>query len=213
MSSIADIRKDYSLKTLNEDEVADSPFLQFADWWQQAIESEIDEVNAMTLATASLEAVPSARIVLLKGYDENGFVFYTNYESAKGRELAENPKASLLFFWKELERQIRITGIVEKVSAAESDEYFLSRPTGSQIGAWASPQSHVIENRSWLEKQVKMLEEKFSTESVTRPSHWGGYRVKPVIIEFWQGRSSRLHDRLQYSLQENGNWKIERLAP
>ena len=213
MSSIADIRKDYSLKTLNEDEVADSPFLQFADWWQQAIESEIDEVNAMTLATASLEAVPSARIVLLKGYDEKGFVFYTNYESAKGRELAENPKASLLFFWKELERQIRITGIVEKVSAAESDEYFLSRPTGSQIGAWASPQSHVIENRSWLEKQVKMLEEKFSTEAVTRPSHWGGYRVKPVIIEFWQGRSSRLHDRLQYSLQENGNWKIERLAP
>ena len=213
MSSIADIRKDYSLKTLNEDEVADSPFLQFADWWQQAIESEIDEVNAMTLATASLEAVPSARIVLLKGYDEKGFVFYTNYESAKGRELAENPKASLLFFWKELERQIRITGIVEKVSAAESDEYFLSRPTGSQIGAWASPQSHVIENRSWLEKQVKMLEEKFSNEAVTRPSHWGGYRVKPVIIEFWQGRSSRLHDRLQYSLQENGSWKIERLAP
>lgn len=213
MSSIADIRRDYSLKTLNEDEVADSPFLQFADWWQQAIESEIDEVNAMTLATASLEAVPSARIVLLKGYDEKGFVFYTNYESAKGRELAENPKASLLFFWKELERQIRITGIVEKVSAAESDDYFLSRPTGSQIGAWASPQSHVIENRSWLEKNVKRLEEKFSTEAVTRPPHWGGYRVKPVIIEFWQGRSSRLHDRLQYSLQENGTWKIERLAP
>ncbi len=169
MSSIADIRKDYSLKTLNEDDVADSPFLQFADWWQQAIESEIDEVNAMTLATASLEAVPSARIVLLKGYDEKGFVFYTNYESAKGRELAENPKASLLFFWKELERQIRITGIVEKVSNAESDEYFLSRPTGSQIGAWASPQSHVIENRSWLEKQVKLLEEKFSTESCYPP--------------------------------------------
>ncbi len=213
MSSIADIRRDYSLKTLNEDEVADSPFLQFADWWQQAIESEIDEVNAMTLATASLEAVPSARIVLLKGYDEKGFVFYTNYESAKGRELTENPKASLLFFWKELERQIRITGIVEKVSVAESDDYFLSRPTGSQIGAWASPQSHVIENRSWLEKNVKRLEEKFSTEAVTRPPHWGGYRVKPVIIEFWQGRSSRLHDRLQYSLQENGTWKIERLAP
>lgn len=213
MASIADIRRDYSLKTLNEDEVTESPFLQFADWWQQAVESEIDEVNAMTLATASLEGVPSARIVLLKGYDEKGFVFYTNYQSAKGRELAENPKASLLFFWKELERQVRITGIVEKVSAAESDEYFLSRPTGSQIGAWASPQSHVIENRSWLEKQVNMLEEKFSKEAVTRPPHWGGYRIKPVIIEFWQGRSSRLHDRLQYTLQENGNWKIERLAP
>jgi pyridoxamine 5'-phosphate oxidase len=213
MSSIADIRRDYSLKTLNETEVTENPFQQFADWWQQAIESEIDEVNAMTLATASLEGVPSARIVLLKGYDEKGFVFYTNYESAKGQELAENPRASLLFFWKELERQVRITGLVEKVSATESDEYFLSRPTGSQIGAWASPQSHIIENRSWLENKVKELEAKFSTEKLARPSHWGGYRVKPVIIEFWQGRSSRLHDRIQYTLQENGSWKIERLAP
>jgi pyridoxamine 5'-phosphate oxidase len=213
MSSIADIRRDYSLKTLLETEVADNPFLQFGDWWQQAIESEIDEVNAMTLATASLEGVPSARIVLLKAYDEKGFVFFTNYESAKGQELAENPKASLLFFWKELERQVRITGLVEKVSAAENDEYFLSRPTGSQIGAWASPQSHVIENRSWLENRVKELDEKFKTEPLTRPPHWGGYRVKPVIIEFWQGRSSRLHDRIQYTLQDNGGWKIERLAP
>lgn len=213
MSSIADIRRDYSLKTLLETEVADDPFLQFGDWWQQAIESEIDEVNAMTLATASLEGVPSARIVLLKGYDEKGFVFFTNYESAKGRELAENPKASLLFFWKELERQVRITGLVEKLSAAENDDYFLSRPTGSQIGAWASPQSHIIENRSWLERRVEELNEKFKTEQLTRPSHWGGYRVKPVIIEFWQGRSSRLHDRLQYTLQDDGSWKIERLAP
>lgn len=213
MSSIADIRKDYSLKTLNETELASNPFQQFADWWQQAIESQIDEVNAMTLATASLEGVPSARIVLLKGYDERGFVFYTNYESAKGQELAENPRASLLFFWKELERQVRITGLVEKVSSTESDEYFLSRPTGSQIGAWASPQSHIIENRSWLENKVKELEAKFSTEKLARPTHWGGYRVKPVIIEFWQGRSSRLHDRIQYTLQENGSWKIERLAP
>ena len=213
MSSIADIRRDYSLKTLNETEVSDDPFQQFSDWWQQAIESKIDEVNAMTLATASLEGVPSARIVLLKGYDKSGFVFYTNYESAKGQELAENPRASLLFFWKELERQVRITGLVEKVSAAENDEYFLSRPTGSQIGAWASPQSHVIENRNWLENKVKELEAKFSSEQLTRPAHWGGYRVKPVIVEFWQGRSSRLHDRIQYSLQENNSWKIERLAP
>lgn len=213
MSSIADIRRDYSLKTLLETEVADNPFLQFGDWWQQAVESEIDEVNAMTLATASLEGVPSARIVLLKGYDEKGFVFFTNYESAKGRELAENPKASLLFFWKELERQVRITGLVEKLSAAENDDYFLSRPTGSQIGAWASPQSHIIENRSWLERRVEELNEKFKTEQLTRPPHWGGYRVKPVIIEFWQGRSSRLHDRLQYTLQDDGSWKIERLAP
>ena len=212
MSSIADIRRDYSLKTLLETEVADNPFLQFGDWWQQAIESEIDEVNAMTLATASLEGVPSARIVLLKAYDEKGFVFFTNYESAKGQELAENPKASLLFFWKELERQVRITGLVEKVSAAENDEYFLSRPTGSQIGAWASPQSRVIENRSWLENRVKELAEKFKTEQLTRPPHWGGYRVKPVIIEFWQGRSSRLHDRFKYTKTEQG-WKVERLAP
>ena len=213
MSSIADIRRDYSLKTLNETEVNNDPFQQFSDWWQQALESKIDEVNAMTLATASLEGVPSARIVLLKGYDKSGFVFYTNYESAKGQELAENPRASLLFFWKELERQVRITGLVEKVSAAENDEYFLSRPTGSQIGAWASPQSHVIENRNWLENKVKELEAKFSSEQLTRPAHWGGYRVKPVIVEFWQGRSSRLHDRIQYTLQENNSWKIERLAP
>ena len=213
MSYIADIRRDYSLKTLNETEVNNDPFQQFSDWWQQAIESKIDEVNAMTLATASLEGVPSARIVLLKGYDKSGFVFYTNYESAKGQELAENPRASLLFFWKELERQVRITGLVEKVSAAENDEYFLSRPTGSQIGAWASPQSHVIENRNWLENKVKELEAKFSSEQLTRPAHWGGYRVKPVIVEFWQGRSSRLHDRIQYTLQENNSWKIERLAP
>lgn len=213
MSSIADIRKDYSLKTLNEQEVAANPFQQFADWWQQAIDSQIDEVNAMTLATATLEAVPDARIVLLKGYDEQGFVFFTNYESAKGQELAENPRASLLFFWKELERQVKIIGLVEKVSAAESDDYFLSRPTGSQVGAWASPQSHVIENRAWLENRVKDMEQKFSKEALTRPSHWGGYRVKPVIIEFWQGRSSRLHDRIQYTLEDKGSWKIERLAP
>lgn len=213
MSSIADIRRDYSLKTLTETEVTENPFQQFADWWQQAIDSKIDEVNAMTLATASLEGVPSARIVLLKGYDENGFVFFTNYESAKGQELTENPRATLLFFWKELERQVRITGLVEKVSARENDEYFFSRPTGSQVGAWASPQSHVIENRDWLENKVKELETKFSSEQLTRPAHWGGYRVKPVIIEFWQGRSSRLHDRIQYTLQENNSWKIERLAP
>ncbi|MFY7841098.1 MAG: pyridoxamine 5'-phosphate oxidase [Lacibacter sp.] len=213
MASIADIRRDYSLKTLIETEVTDDPFLQFGDWWQQAIESEIDEVNAMTLATSSNEGVPSARIVLLKGYDEKGFVFYTNYESIKGQELAENPRACLLFFWKELERQVRIIGLVEKVSAQESDEYFLSRPTGSQVGAWASPQSSVIENRSWLENRVKEMDAKFKKEQLTRPAHWGGYRVKPVIIEFWQGRSSRLHDRIQYTLQENGGWKIERLAP
>ncbi len=213
MPSIADIRRDYSLKTLNEADLDVSPFVQFADWWQQAIESEIDEVNAMTLATASMEGVPSARIMLLKEYDERGFVFFSNYESYKGQQLAENPRASLLFFWKELERQVRITGMVERVSEKESEDYFLSRPTGSQIGAWASPQSHVIANRTWLEHKVKELTEKFSSEKITRPPHWGGYRVKPVIIEFWQGRSSRLHDRIQYTLQDDGSWVRERLAP
>lgn len=213
MTSIADIRKEYSLATLNETDVDASPFTQFTKWWQEAQASAIDEVNAMTLATASLDGVPAARIVLLKDYDEKGFVFFTNYESYKGQQLAENPRAGLLFFWKELERQIRITGIVEKVNEQESDDYFLSRPVGSQIGAWASPQSHVIEDRTWLEDKVKKLESKFSSENLTRPRNWGGYRVKPVIIEFWQGRSSRLHDRIQYTLQENGSWAIERLAP
>ncbi len=213
MTSIADLRKEYSLTTLNETDVDASPFVQFGKWWQEALISDIDEVNAMTLATASLDGVPSARIVLLKSYDEKGFVFFSNYESYKGQQLAENPRASLLFFWKELERQIRITGMVEKINAQESDEYFLSRPAGSQIGAWASPQSHIIANRTWLENKVKEIELKFSNELLTRPAGWGGYRIKPVIIEFWQGRSSRLHDRLQYTLQENGSWVIERLAP
>lgn len=213
MTSITDIRKEYSLTTLNETDVDVSPFVQFGKWWQEALISDIDEVNAMTLATASLDGVPSARIVLLKNYDEKGFVFFSNYESYKGQQLAENPRASLLFFWKELERQVRITGMVEKINAQESDAYFLSRPAGSQIGAWVSPQSHIIANRTWLDNKVKEIELKFSNESLTRPAVWGGYRVKPVIIEFWQGRSSRLHDRLQYTLQENGSWVIERLAP
>lgn len=213
MSSIADIRKDYQLKTFNEQDTASTPIEQFTIWWKEALQSDIDEVNAMTLATASLEGVPSARIVLLKDYDETGFVFFTNYESAKAQQIAENPRASLLFFWKELERQVRITGLIEKISAVKSDEYFLSRPQGSQIGAWASPQSHVIENRNWLENKVKELEQKFATEKITRPAHWGGYVVKPVIMEFWQGRSSRLHDRIQYTLQDNAQWLKERLAP
>lgn len=211
--SVADIRRDYSLKTLNETDADASPFTQFENWWQEAQASSIDEVNAMTLATASLDGVPAARIVLLKGYDEKGFVFFTNYESYKGQQLAENPRASLLFFWKELERQIRITGMVEKIAGEESDAYFLSRPVGSQIGAWASPQSHVITDRSWLEQKVQEVEEKFKQEKLSRPAYWGGYRVKPVIVEFWQGRSSRLHDRIQYTLQDNGSWVIERLAP
>lgn len=212
-STIADIRKDYRLQSLLEKDVDPNAMKQFDTWWQEAIHSAIDEVNAMTLATASADGVPSARIVLLKGYDEKGFVFFTNYESFKAKDLAENPRACLVFFWKELERQVRITGLVEKVSAEESDLYFNSRPQGSRIGAWVSPQSQVIKNREWLDERTKELTEKYTTEPLTRPPHWGGYRVKPICIEFWQGRASRLHDRIQYTLGEDGKWNIERLAP
>lgn len=210
---IASIRKNYSQKTLSEDSVDPNPIIQFEKWWQEAIDSNIDEVNAMTLATASADGLPSARIVLLKGFSPAGFIFYTNYDSYKGKQLEENPRASLVFFWKELERQIRIVGIVQKVSAEQSDGYFHSRPLGSQIGASISPQSTVIESREWLESRYRELEQRLTNSSIQRPGNWGGYMVKPVLIEFWQGRPSRLHDRLEYSLQENGKWKIERLAP
>lgn len=212
-STIADIRKDYKLRSLSEKEAAASAVDQFDKWWQEAVHSEIDEVNAMTLATASADGIPAARIVLLKGFNERGFVFFTNYESFKGMQLAENPRACLVFFWKELERQVRITGLVEKVSEEESDIYFNSRPEGSRIGAWASPQSQVIESRGWLEEREKIYTKDFTGKPLKRPAHWGGYRVKPITIEFWQGRPSRLHDRLQYTLQGENSWKIERLAP
>jgi pyridoxamine 5'-phosphate oxidase len=209
----ADIRKEYMQHTLDIHHVSSDPFHQFGLWWQEAIDASIDEINAMTLATSSADGVPSARIVLLKGYDKAGFVFYTNYESAKGRELEENPRACLVFFWKELERQIRITGIVRKVSSEESDAYFNSRPENSRIGALVSPQSQVIPDRQWLEQKEEEVRRQHHLLPAQRPSHWGGYRVMPVKIEFWQGRPSRLHDRLQYQLQEDGNWKLERLAP
>jgi pyridoxamine 5'-phosphate oxidase len=212
MTSIADIRKDYKLQSLNEED-AGSPFDLFDKWWKEALAAQIEEVNAMTLATASADAVPSARIVLLKGYDQKGFVFFTNYNSFKGQQLEENPRATLVFFWKELERQVRITGLVSKTSDEESDQYYNSRPEGSRLGAWASPQSQVIENRRWLEDNELQFRNKFAGQSVPRPPHWGGYRVKPVSFEFWQGRSSRLHDRLQFSLLSDGVWQLERLAP
>jgi pyridoxamine 5'-phosphate oxidase len=212
-STIADIRKDYMLQSLLEKDVEANAIRQFDKWWQDAMNSDITEVNAMTLATASADGVPSARIVLLKGYDEKGFVFYTNYESFKGKQIDENPRACLVFFWKELERQVRITGLVEKVSAEESDAYFSSRPQGSQIGALVSPQSQVIESRTWLEEKENAYAKELSGKKLTRPAHWGGYRVKPICIEFWQGRPSRLHDRIQYTLKEDATWKIERLAP
>jgi pyridoxamine 5'-phosphate oxidase len=211
-NSIADIRTDYRMKSFLEADAASDPYTQFGHWWLEAVESKIEEVNAMTLATASADGFPAARIVLLKGYDKNGFVFFTNYNSQKGQEIAANPKACLLFFWKELERQIRIDGNIEKVSLEESEVYFKSRPIGSRIGAWCSPQSTVIPDRSILDKNVAHYTHKFKDLEVPRPAHWGGYIVKPTAIEFWQGRSSRLHDRLRYSVKSEG-WKLERLAP
>jgi pyridoxamine 5'-phosphate oxidase len=211
--AIADIRKDYSSKSLTEQDIAADPIQQFEKWWNEVIESEIEEPNAMTLATASSDGFPSARIVLLKGFDKKGFVFFTNYKSYKGTQLEENPKACLVFFWKELERQVRITGIVHKVSNGVSDAYFKSRPIGSQLGALISPQSQVIEDREWLENKYQKLSAEANEKDVQRPDYWGGYIVKPVIAEFWQGRKSRLHDRIQYTLEESGKWKIERLAP
>ena len=210
---IAGLRKSYSQKVLSENDIDKDPIRQFDKWWQEAVASTIEEVNAMTLATASADGIPSARVVLLKSFSENGFVFFTNYESYKGKQLMENPKACLVFYWKELERQVRITGMVQKISEKESDDYFQTRPFASQLGACVSPQSTIIENREWLEARYLELEKKANNMDIKRPEHWGGFIVKPVIIEFWQGRPSRLHDRIEYSLQENGEWKAVRLAP
>lgn len=210
-ADIAHLRLEYSRQTLLEGDVAAHPVEQFNQWWKEAINSEIAEANAMTLATASCDGLPSARIVLLKDFDQEGFVFFTNYNSYKGLQLAENPKACLVFFWKELERQVRIMGLVSKVAAEESDQYFMSRPKGSRVGAAASPQSQVISSREWLDEQYSALAA--STEEIVRPEHWGGYKVKPVLVEFWQGRPSRMHDRIQYSVEGSGQWKLERLAP
>lgn len=210
--SIADIRKDYQLKSLSEHEVDQNPFAQFSVWWNEAVQSDIIEVNAMALSTVTSTGKPSSRIVLLKGYDEQGFVFFTNYSSDKGQQLTQNHFAALLFFWKELERQVRIEGVVSKVSEEESDAYFNSRPIGSRLGAWASPQSQKISDREVLNNELMKFTEQFDQENIPRPAHWGGYRVKPTRIEFWQGRSNRLHDRILYE-QDNDNWQISRLAP
>ena len=212
-NSIADIRKVYQLQSLLEKDVNSDPIKQFETWWQQAIQGKIEEPNAMTLATCNAEGKPSARIVLLKGIKKNGFIFFTNYQSRKGKEIEEKHFVSLLFFWKELERQVRIEGKIKKVSVAESDEYFISRPRESRIGAWSSPQSAIIENREFLQKNVEKYNLQFGTKIVPRPDCWGGYIVEPSSIEFWQGRPGRLHDRLQYSLSENNGWLMKRLAP
>jgi len=211
--SIAGIRKNYSRKKLLEKKAAADPITQFAKWWKQALKAGIEEVNAMTLATASADGMPAARIVLLKDFDQRGFTFFTNYASFKGQQLLENPRACLVFFWKELERQVRITGLTEKLEPEASSEYFNSRPWESQVGALVSPQSQVISNRDWLDEEYAQKIKALKGQTIARPEHWGGYRVKPVMIEFWQGRPGRLHDRLQYSLLDSGAWKLERLAP
>lgn len=209
---ISSIRKDYTLKSLDINIINKDPFTQFSSWLEEAIASQVLEVNAMTLSTLGLDGYPNGRIVLLKDLDY-GFVFFTNYESEKGQELEAHPKASLTFFWAELERQVRITGTIEQVDAAQSDEYFFSRPVGSQIGAWASPQSKKISSREALTEKIEELESQFKTEKITRPPHWGGYRLLPHRLEFWQGRASRLHDRILYEKSESGSWVISRLAP
>ncbi len=200
------------VNTLNESDVDPNPLKQFEVWYGEALASGVPEADAMTLATATTDGAPDARIVLLKSFDGRGFVFFTNYQSRKAQELAANGRACLLFYWLPLKRQVRIEGTVEKVSAAESDDYFHTRPWGSKLGAWASDQSRVITSRENLEKRFAEFESEFA-DNVPRPPHWGGYRLIPTAIEFWQGRDNRLHDRIRYRLQQDKSWRIERLAP
>ncbi|MBW4522876.1 MAG: pyridoxamine 5'-phosphate oxidase [Scytolyngbya sp. HA4215-MV1] len=212
-SEIAHLRQDYILQTLDETHIDRDPFRQFQTWFDQAVTAQLREPNAMTLATVTPDGLPSARVVLLKGLDEQGFVFYTNYQSHKGQELAATPEAALVFWWADLERQVRVAGSVEKVSAEESDAYFQSRPIGNRLGAWVSNQSQVIPNREVLEQRLHDLTLHYHDQVIPRPSHWGGYRLFPRTIEFWQGRSNRLHDRLLYRRLDAASWQVERLSP
>lgn len=209
---IADLRRDYKLASLEESDAGHDPLALFRRWFEEARSAQLPEPNAMTLATVTPDGGPDARIVLLKGLDERGFVFFTNYESRKGEELATRPRAALVFHWTDLERQVRVEGEVERIAADESDAYYRVRPLGSRIGAWASPQSRVIPDRDVLDTAVAEAQARFGDDP-PRPPHWGGYRVLPRRLEFWQGRPSRLHDRLLCTLQDGGGWRIERLAP
>jgi len=213
MTKIADLRKDYIKHQLTKKDTLDNPIAQFSAWLKEALQSEVSEVNAMTLATVKSDNRPSSRVVLLKGVEGGCFLFYSNYLSNKGKELAINPYAALTFFWPELERQVRIEGAITLVSSEQSDEYFNSRPRGSQISAVTSPQSAVIKNRQILEERSANIEKKFEDKEVTRPTQWGGYALIPDYIEFWQGRASRLHDRIVYQLEEDNTWSKNRLAP
>ena len=210
---IANMRNEYAREELSEADMDADPIRQFAAWFQEALAAKLPDANAMTLATATPDGQPSARMVLLKAFDNSGFTFHTNYNSRKGRELTANPRAALLFFWPQFHRQVRIEGTVERVSAVESDEYFRSRPLGSQLGAWASRQSDVIRGREALEESVREITRRFADVEAPRPPFWGGFRVRPLSIEFWQGRPDRLHDRLRYRRVPPDSWRIERLAP
>jgi pyridoxamine 5'-phosphate oxidase len=212
-TDLESIRKDYRLQSLLEKDVDADPIKQFEIWWSQVLQSGIEEPNVMTLATSTPSGKPSARIVLLKAIKNKGFIFFSNYHSRKGKQIEDNPFVSLVFFWKELERQVRIEGEIKKISEQESDEYFSKRPLESRIGAWSSPQSEVIKSRDVLEKSVSDYTNRFNSQNIPRPPYWGGYIVHPTLIEFWQGRPGRLHDRLQYTISKKTAWKIERLAP
>jgi pyridoxamine 5'-phosphate oxidase len=211
--NLDDLRREYSERGLREEDLAPDPFTQFRAWFDEVARADIREPNAMTLATATPDGRPSARMVLLKGVDARGFAFYTNYESRKGNELTANPRAALVFFWVQLERQVRVEGRVERLSAEESDAYFASRPQGSQLGAWASRQSAVLPDRGPLEARYEELRAQYASQEAPRPPFWGGFRVLPETVEFWQGRVNRLHDRLRYLRQGDGLWGIERLSP
>lgn len=210
---LADIRQEYALASLRKSDLSVDPIVQFQTWFQEAINAEINDVNAMTLATVDVNLRPHARIVLLKGVEQESFIFFTNYKSHKGLEMGINPNIALVFYWKELQRQVRIEGSVEKISDQASIEYFHSRPLESQLGALASHQSEVLDNREELEQRFAALKLQYQDKQIPKPAHWGGYAVKPDMIEFWQGRASRMHDRFRYQLQENNTWKIDRLNP